>query len=41
MSGFVFASQIDELNIKDQGRVGWNNASKPTFAYHQGRQYEW
>ena len=26
-----FASQTDELNVKDQGRVGWNNTPKPTF----------
>lgn len=31
MSGF--AGQADELNVKGQGRVGWNNAPKATFTY--------
>ena len=29
----VFASQTDELDVKDQSRVGWNNAPKPSFTY--------
>ena len=31
MSGF--ASQTDELDVEDQGRVGWNNTPKPAFTY--------
>jgi len=39
MSGF--AGQADELNIEDQGRVGWNDAPKPTFTVcHMGRDGE-
>ncbi len=42
MSGF--ASQTDELNVEDQGRVGWNNVPKPTFTYIRAsirKKYEW
>ena len=31
MSGF--ASQTDELNVEDQGRIGWNNTPKSAFTY--------
>lgn len=28
-----FAGQVDELNVKGQGRVGWNNVPKTTATY--------
>ena len=31
----VFASKIDELNVEDQGRVGWNNIPEPTITYRE------